>query len=130
MATGTVPAFGAKLAVDAADIGQSMLLWGMGLARQGEVPIATLLRPWDKPANSFEKYFSPQLAAIWAAVVAGQKDRATIEALMARLDFELEPPWLRAQVTGALGALTGERFAHDGAAWRGWWSSARPTWGE
>ena len=127
---GTVPAFGGKMTVDAAEIGQSILLWGMGLARQGEVPTAIFRRPWSKPANSFEKYFAPQLAAIWAVVAAEQKDRATIDALMQRLEDGLDPPWLRAQVVGALTALTGERFAHDGEKWRRWWAAARPTWKE
>ncbi len=122
---GTVPAFGGQMDMAAADIGASMLLWAMGLAQRGEVPPALLTRAWDRPANSFQKYFSPQPAAIWAVVAAGQKERAVIEALVARLGAEGDPAWIRAQVVGALTALTGERFAHDAGAWHGWWSSAR-----
>ncbi len=122
---GTVPAFGGQMDVAAADIGASMLLWAMGLARRGEVPTALLGQPWDRPANAFEKYFSPQPTAIWAVAAAGQRERAVVDALVARLDVEGDPAWLRAQVSGALTALTGERFAHDGEAWLGWWSAAR-----
>lgn len=78
--------------------------------------------------NSFEKNFEPQLAAIWAVAASGQKDVATIDALVARLDATGDPLWLRAQIVGALTALTGGRFAYDIEKWRKWWRAARPEW--
>ena len=127
---GTVQAFGGQLTVKAADIGRTMLFWGMGLAQQKDVPIVFIKRPWGTPANSFEKYFAPQLAAIWAVAAAGQKDAATMDGLIERLEADLDPLWLRAQVIGTLAALTGKRFAYDTEKWRRWWQSARTTWQE
>jgi hypothetical protein len=125
---GTVRAFGGNLTVKAADIGRTLLFWGMGLAKQKDVPIEFIKRPWRAPANSFEKYFDPQLTAIWAVAAAGQNDTATINGLIGRLGNEHDPLWLRAQVAGALTALTGKRFAYDAGKWRSWWRSAGPTW--
>lgn len=125
---GTVKAFGGGLTVDASDLGRTMLYWGMGLSRQKGVRLASLTRPWTAPANSFEKYFDPQLAAIWATAASGQKDVATIDALVARLDTVGDPLWLRGQIVGALTALTGRRFAYDTEKWRKWWRAARPDW--
>ncbi len=125
---GTVQAFGKQLAVKASDIGQSILFWGMGLSKQKTVPVASIARPWSAPTNSFEKYFDPQLTAIWAIAVAGQRDTATIDSLIKRLEVDSDPLWLRAQVIGALTALTGKRFAYDVGQWRKWWTSAKPSW--
>ena len=127
---GTVQAFGKKLTVKTADIGRSILFWGMGLSKQKDVPIVSIGRPWGAPANSFEKYFDPQLTAIWAVAAAGQKDATTIDSLIERLEVNLDPLWLRAQVIGTLAALTGKRFAYDAGKWRRWWTSARTTWHE
>ncbi|NKB55581.1 MAG: hypothetical protein GKS00_04515 [Alphaproteobacteria bacterium] len=125
---GTVQSFGGGLTVKAADIGRTILFWGMGLSKQLGVPVAMIGRPWTAPANSFEKYFDPQLAAIWAVAAAGQNDVATLDALIARLDAEGDPLWLRAQVIGVLTALTGKRFAYNTDQWRAWWVESRPRW--
>jgi hypothetical protein len=100
----------------------------MGLSREKGVPHASLTRPWTAPANRFQKYFDPQPAAIWAVAAAGQKNAATIDALIGRLDDAGDPLWLRAQIVGALTALTQHRFAYDVEKWRQWWRAARPDW--
>lgn len=127
-AEGTVAAFGGGLTIRATDLGQTLLFWGMGLSGQADVPVAALVRPWTATANSFEKYFDPQGAAIWAVAASGQKDAATLDALVARLSAGGDPLWLRSQVVGALTALTGQPFAYDIEAWRTWWASARSDW--
>ena len=118
----TIGAFGGQLQIRAADLGQSILLWAMGLARRPEVPVEILKSSWNEPANTFEKYFNPLPVAIWAVAVSGQKDRITLDALIKRLDFTDDPLWLRIQVAGALTAVTGKPFAHDFSAWQDWWA--------
>ena len=125
---GTVKAFGGGLPVEASDIAQTLLFWAMGLSKRQEIPAAILSLPWKTAANSFEKYFDPQLAAIWAVAAAGQKDAATVKALIERLDSEGDPLWLRSQIIGALTALTGKRYAYDIGRWREWWASVRIGW--
>lgn len=112
------------------DIGASIMLWAMGVAEQGPVPPEMIAAEWTKPENGAAKYFDPQFFAIWAAVRAGQKDRATIDALIARLDRAQDPLWLKGDVIGALTALTRQPFGFDFEAWRGWWRSAKTTWPE
>ena len=92
------------------------------------VPPALLHELWDAPPNSTEKYFAPVLTALWTLSVTEQSDRATIDALIGRLGQSGDPDWLQAQITGTLGAVTGQRFAYDIKAWRNWWRNRRPTW--
>ena len=92
------------------------------------MPLASLTCPWTALPNSFEKYFDPQLAAIWAVAASGQKYVATIDALFARLDAAGGPLWLRGKIVGALTALTDRRFAYEIEKWWKWWHAARPNW--
>jgi hypothetical protein len=57
---------------------------------------------------------------MWTVAMTGQHDRATIDALIARLGWD-EPLWLRGDAVGALSAVTGQRFGYDIAAWQAWW---------
>jgi hypothetical protein len=123
-----LPMIGGAVEVPAAELGRWILLWGMAVAGRGRVPPELIAAPWTAPPNSAEKYFETAPAAIWAAARVGQKDRATIAALIARLDLEGDPDWLRGDLAGALTALTGRRFAYDVAAWRRWWAEAAATW--
>ncbi len=63
---------------------------------------------------------------MWTVAITGQRDRATIDALIARLEQGDEPLWLRGDAIGALSAVTGQRFGYDVAAWQGWWAHAPP----
>jgi hypothetical protein len=74
-------------------------------------------------ANRPEKYFETPTAAMWTVSITGQRDQATIGALIERLGWD-EPLWLRGDVVGALSSITGERFGYDVAAWQDWWRSA------
>ncbi len=121
---------GGKVTVPAARFGRWILLWGMALAGEGRVPPALIAEPWTAPANQSEKFFELAPAAMWAAAAVGQRDRATIAALIERLDRADDPPWLVGDVVGALTALTGERFGYDVDAWRGWWATATADWDE
>jgi hypothetical protein len=116
---------GGKTTARGEDLAQWILLWGLSLAGEGEVPAAWLAEPWTGEPNPSEKYFAPAPAAIWTAAVIGQNDAATIGALVDRLDRPGDPPWLTGDVVGALTALTGERFGYDAAGWRAWWAEAR-----
>ena len=124
----TLSLFGGAIQVSAVSMARWMLLWGMALAGTGEVPLDLLVEPWDVPANRPEKYFVPQLAAMWAVAATGQNDGATIAALIERLERTDDPLWLRGDAVGALSAVTGRRFGYDAAAWRKWWSEAASRW--
>ncbi|MEM7222349.1 MAG: hypothetical protein AAF495_05185 [Pseudomonadota bacterium] len=107
-----------------------LLLWAIGLSGAGPVPIKLIEAPWDAAPNRAEKYFAPAPAAAWAAAQIGQRDRATIDALIARLGNDGDPDWLTGDLVGALSALTGQVFAYDLDAWRAWWTEVRDGWGE
>ena len=105
----------------AARLARWYLLWALAQQGGGRVPIALLEEAWNEAANRPEKYFHPTPAAAWAVATLGQKDPDTIAALIDRLGRAGDPEWLGGDLTGALTALTGERFGHDHAAWRAWW---------
>jgi hypothetical protein len=117
----------------AADLGRWILLWGLakGGTNQGlgRVPPALIAEPWTQPDNASQKYFAAPPAAIWAAAATNQNDRATIEALIGRLNRPDDPLWLRGDAIGALMALTGQKFAYDQAAWQVWWTQTAPQCG-
>ncbi len=116
----TVRAFGGNMELRAKDITRAILLSGMERAGHANVPISYLTDPWTSPPNSYEKYFEIELSALRAVAASGQNDRETIEALLARLDFAHDPPWLRSQVIGTLTAISGMHFGYDVVAWRKW----------
>ncbi|MEN8181973.1 MAG: hypothetical protein ABFS46_05500 [Myxococcota bacterium] len=112
------------------DLGVWALLWAMTVSGTGPVPLEWLAEPWTQPPNDRQKYFDPLPAALEALAWVGQRDARTLGALVERLGSENDPDWLTGDVVGALAALTGERFGHDVAAWRGWWAGrnrAPPT---
>ena len=119
---------GGAVEVSAAKLGRWILLWGMAVSGQGPVPVALLDVPWSAPRNRAEKYYDTLPAALWAIGETGQRDRATVTALIERLDRPDDPQWLQGDLIGALSAVTGERFGYDTAAWRAWWSRQAPTW--
>ncbi|NNF76712.1 MAG: hypothetical protein HKN05_01660 [Rhizobiales bacterium] len=114
--------------MEPAGIGSTLLLWGMGLAGHQNVPAALLAVPWSKPENPTEKYFAPILTGLWAISVTGQNDKATLDALIARLGESTDPDWLQSQIIGTLTAITDQRFAYNIDAWRDWWQANRATW--
>jgi hypothetical protein len=116
----TVRTFGGNMELRAKDIARAVLLSGMERAGHANVPISYLTDPWTSPPNSYEKYFEIELSALRAVAASGQNDRETIEALLARLNFANDPPWLRSQVIGTLTAVSGEHFGYDVAAWKKW----------
>jgi len=109
-------------------LGRWLLLWGMTLAGAGDVPLSLLGEPWTATENGAEKYFDAPPAALWTVANIGQRDRATIAALIERLGRADDPLWLRGDVVGALTTVSGERFAYDIAAWRDWWDAAAEGW--
>ena len=120
--------FGGKARVQRVTYVRWILLWGMGLSGQGRVPQALISEPWRTPPNTPEKYFQSPPAAMWAAAMVKQDDRATIAALVQRLGRRDEPMWVKGDAVGALTVLTGQRFAYRFKAWRKWWRVAEPGW--
>jgi hypothetical protein len=121
---------GGNVTLEAAQYARWILLWGMTLSGKGQVPAALIAEPWTTPANRGEKYFQAPPGAMWAASIIGQRDPATIDALIERLSRDDEPPWLRGDAIGALSALTNQRLGYDVAAWQDWWRNSRLNWAE
>jgi hypothetical protein len=121
---------GGNAQATAAQIGRWVLLWGLTMAGEGRVPPRLIAQPWTAPPNATEKYFEAPPAAMWAATVVGQRDRATIAALVARFERPDDPLWLRGDAVGALTALTGQDLAYDFEAWRDWWRRVAASWPE
>ena len=106
-------------------LGRWIVLWGMTVGGSGRVPPSLIGEPWTAPDNPSEKYFDAPPAAIAAAAAVGQRDAATLAALIERLAYRDDPPWLRGDVVGALTALTERDFGYDIEAWRQWWADKR-----
>lgn len=68
------------------------------------------------------KNFDPTIAAIVASGWLQQNDRETVDALMQRLNRESDIASVKADVIGALTAITQQRFAYDTDAWNQWWN--------
>lgn len=117
-----VQAFGGSIKLTAQDVAATLLFRAMELSGHADVPVQYLTQRWTREANSYEKYFEPQLAALQAVAVSGQNDRATVAALMQRLDTPDDPLWLRGLVVGALTSATGQRHGYDIAAWKAWFA--------
>jgi hypothetical protein len=124
----TVSMFGGKLRPGAVNLGRHILLWGMGVAGRGRVPVALLERPWVHVSNGPQKWFDSLPMALFAVSWTGQNDLATVASLIGRLDRAADPAWLRGDIVGALSAVTGKRFGTDIGAWRRWWSEAEKEW--
>jgi len=58
--------------------------------------------------------------AVWLLVAAAIPVR--------RLGRTGDPAWLRGDIIGALGAVTGKRFGYDIGAWRQWRAEAVKEW--
>ncbi len=106
----TVPLFGGNLTPKAAVLGRHILLWGMGVAGRGRAPAALLERPWTRVSNRPQKWFDSLPMALFAVSWVGQNDAASVASLIRRLDRDTDPAWLRGDIIGALGAVTGKRF--------------------
>lgn len=115
-----VRAFGGSLELSAEELAHSTILSAMEKSGRAEVPVAFLTDPWESQPNSYEKYFEIELSALRAVAASGQNDSATISALVSRLDFAGDPPWLKSQVIGTLTAVSGKHFGYDIAAWKKW----------
>ncbi|MDP2066523.1 MAG: SUMF1/EgtB/PvdO family nonheme iron enzyme [Burkholderiaceae bacterium] len=111
LAGGTVPA---------ADKADWQLLWALARLGRGRVPPELLDVPFTETPHRSEKYIAPAPAAAWAMAQLSQRDDATLDRLVARLDRAGDPPWMAGDMVGALTALTGCPFGYDVAAWRAW----------
>ena len=120
--------FGGARRVTAPKRGRFMLLWAMAQSGTGTVPADDFAADWVTDDRRSQKYTEPAIAAMRAVSWTGQRDRATIEALLQRIQRPDDPMWLKGDEVGALSAVTGQRFGYDFAAWRQWWDAAGPDW--
>lgn len=120
--------FGGRSTVRARNMATWQILAAMAQNGEKTIPVRFLTVPWHRPSNRPQKWFDSLLVALYAIQLTGQKDRATVEALVDRLDFQDDPDWLQSQITGTLSAITGKPFAYDRAAWKKWWLSAKSGW--
>lgn len=129
MLTGPFPVAEAKMfggrGFPAPKMARWYILWAMAHNGHGRVPVDLISAPWEASENRAEKYFESAPAAAWAAAEIGQKDDATLDALVARLDRPGDPDWLKGDIIGALTVLTGRRFAYDVVAWKSWWADRK-----
>ena len=116
----TFSAFGGSLSLRAIDIARASILTGMERAGQADVPVNLLTDPWTSPPNSYEKYFEIELSALRAVAASGQNDPQTVDALLKRLDFADDPPWLKSQIIGTLTSISDKHLGYDIAAWKDW----------
>jgi len=99
------------------------LLTTMAISGHGTVDPEWIKKYADLPDSRSGKLFDPSVAAIVAVGWIGQNDKATINALVQRLNEKETPVWLQADLIGSLSALTEKRFAYDIEAWNQWWRS-------
>ena len=110
----------------AAKMARWYILWAMAHNGHGRVPVELISAAWEAPANRAEKYFESAPAAAWAAAEIGQRDGATLGALVARLDRPGDPDWLKGDIIGALTVLTDRRYGYEIGAWKSWWANRKP----
>ena len=127
MPSNPIDVFGGQFTVPARDIGRWHLIAAMARNREQAIPADLLEGYWERRPNRPQKWFDPLLIAMHAVQLSGQDDRATIDALIGRLDSD-DPDWLLSQAIDTLSAVTGERFGFDREAWRNWWARARAGW--
>ena len=124
----SMSAFGGAYEVTLERANRWYLLWALAKNGRGRVPPAYFAPAWASPPNRAQKYLEPLPAAVWAATVLKQNDRATIAALIERLAMAQDPNWLTGDIVGALAVLTDERFGYDTSAWKRWWETVRDDW--
>ncbi len=115
-----ISTFGGNLETKASDISATMILRNMAKSGHANVPPEFLKPRWTAPQNSYEKYLSVPLSALKAITETGQNDKATIAALIARLDYNDDPDWFKSQVIGTLTAVTHQHHGYDIKAWKTW----------
>ncbi|MEX3010200.1 hypothetical protein [Hoeflea sp. TYP-13] len=120
--------FGGRFSVPARDIARWQILAAMAQRGEKTVPARLLTTRWQRQPNRPQKWFDALLIAMHAVQLSGQNDRATVDALIGRLDNSGDPFWLQSQVTGTLTAITGMDFAYDRDAWKRWWDIVKATW--
>ena len=123
-----IEVFGGQFSVEARAIGTWHILAAMAKSGNATVPAHLLETPWLRQPNGPQKWFDSLPIAMHAVLLSGQDTRATVDALIGRLDNSDDPDWLTSQVTGTLSAITGEAFAFDKAGWKDWWATASRTW--
>lgn len=107
-----------------------LLLRAIAQIGRGRVPVDALGRPWSARAHRSEKYVEAVVGVAWALGEIGQRDGATIDAVLARLAQPGDPPWLAGDLIGALTVLSGCRFGNDLRAWRRWRAGRVPCTAE
>ncbi len=102
------------------------LLGNMAINGQGSIDPAMLTTPWTGQATQSNKYFDPTVMAIVATGWLKQNNQSTVTALITRLTTGDDPLWLQSDITGALTAITDQRFGLDIPAWQRWFQNNYP----
>ena len=111
--------------VPTTDLVQWYLILALAINGHGHIDPAFIVSEKPVVDHNSGKIFHPSVAAIVASGWLNQRDSNTIDALMQRLNRQTDPVWVRADVIGALTAVTGQRFAYDVDQWNQWWQSQR-----
>ncbi len=105
---------------------QELVRWYLltTLAINGHGRINPSLINSHEPLNVSDsgKLFDSSIAAIMATGWLQQSDRDTLAALVNRLNNKSDPSWVKADVIGALTAITRQRHGYSIAAWNQWWN--------
>ena len=104
---------------------QNLVRWylvtSLAINGHGRVDPSWLIADGKMNVPSSGKIFNPSIAAIVATGWLKQNDKSTLATLFQRLNTQSDPRWVKADVIGALTALTSQRFGYDTMAWNQWW---------
>ena len=101
------------------------LLTALAINGHGRVDPSWFNSEEELKTPSSGKLFNPSIAAIIASGWLKQNDRTTIAALVQRLNNGSDPLWVKADVVGALTALTNQRLGYNIDAWNSWWEEQK-----
>ncbi len=99
------------------------LLTTLAINGYGRVDPALIVAQDKLDSTGSGKQFEPSVAAIAATGWLNQNDPQTLKALISRLNRSSDPLWVKADVIGALSAVTGKSYGYDIAMWNRWWKN-------
>jgi len=112
--------------VPADDLIRWYLLLALAINGHGKIDPAWITDPAPVVDHDSGKIFQPSIAAIVASGWLNRGDEATLTALFERLQRRTDPAWLKADIIGALAAITGERQPRDVSQWEQWRQNRKP----
>lgn len=104
------------------DLTRWFLITTLAINGHGRINPAWINSGSDLTVPDSEKIFDPSIASIVASGWLQQNDKLLLRELFVRLNKPSEPLWVKADVIGALTAITDQRYGYDVSAWNSWWS--------